>query len=111
MDALKSIGGGDLTTRAGAALRARPAGLGEAKGATEAGGTAFVDAMGGALQNVNRLQGEASRLSREFQMESADVGIEETMIAMQKASLGFQAVVQVRNKVVQAYNDIMNMNV
>jgi flagellar hook-basal body complex protein FliE len=33
------------------------------------------------------------------------------MIAMQKASLSFQAVVQVRNKVVQAYNDIMNMPV
>jgi flagellar hook-basal body complex protein FliE len=44
-------------------------------------------------------------------MENPDVGLEETMIAMQKASLGFQAAVQVRNKVVQAYNDIMNMNV
>ena len=111
MDALKSIGSGDLTTRAGASPRAQITGLSETKGATEAGDTSFLDAMGGALENVNRLQGNATKLSREFQMESADVGIEETMIAMQKASLGFQAVVQVRNKVVQAYNDVMNMNV
>ncbi len=71
----------------------------------------FIDAIGGALDKVSQLQQNSSGLSKEFQMENPDVGLEETMIAMQKASLGFQAAVQVRNKVVQAYNDIMNMNV
>jgi flagellar hook-basal body complex protein FliE len=71
----------------------------------------FVDAIGGALDKVNQLQESSANLSKEFQMENPDVGLEETMIAMQKASLGFQAAVQVRNKVVQAYNDIMNMSV
>jgi len=111
MDALKSIISGDVTTKVGTALRSLPDGPGGVNAATEAGGATFLDAMGGALESVNRLQGDATKLSRGFQMENADISIEETMIAMQKASLGFQAVVQVRNKVVQAYNDIMNMPV
>ncbi|MDE2437527.1 MAG: flagellar hook-basal body complex protein FliE, partial [Sphingomonadales bacterium] len=37
--------------------------------------------------------------------------IEQTMVAMQKAQIGFQTVLQVRNKLVAAYTDIMNMNV
>jgi flagellar hook-basal body complex protein FliE len=83
-------------------------GADQATGAEKVG---FVDAIGGALDKVNQLQESSANLSKEFQMENPDVGLEETMIAMQKASLGFQAAVQVRNKVVQAYNDIMNMNV
>jgi flagellar hook-basal body complex protein FliE len=70
-----------------------------------------MEAIGGAVDKVSELQGESRSLSRDFQLEKGDVGLEETMIAMQKASLGFQAAVQVRNKVVQAYNDIMNMPV
>jgi flagellar hook-basal body complex protein FliE len=80
----------------------------QAAGAQKVG---FVDAISGALDKVNQLQDSSASLSKEFQMENPDVGLEETMIAMQKASLGFQAAVQVRNKVVQAYNDVMNMNV
>jgi flagellar hook-basal body complex protein FliE len=39
------------------------------------------------------------------------VSIEETMIAMQKAQIGFQGAIAVRNRLVQAYTDIMNMQV
>jgi flagellar hook-basal body complex protein FliE len=39
------------------------------------------------------------------------VSLEETMVAMQKSQIGFQATLQVRNKLVQAYSDIMNMQV
>jgi flagellar hook-basal body complex protein FliE len=45
------------------------------------------------------------------QMDNPTVGLEETMVAMQKAQLGFQATLQVRNRLVQAYSDIMNMQV
>jgi flagellar hook-basal body complex protein FliE len=74
-------------------------------------GPSFMEAIGGAVDKVSELQSESSSLSKDFQLEKGDVGLEETMIAMQKASLGFQAAVQVRNKVVQAYNDVMNMPV
>jgi flagellar hook-basal body complex protein FliE len=71
----------------------------------------FGEAINDALNNVSAAQGDASTLSREFQLENPNVSLEETMIALQKASLGFQAAVQVRNKLVTAYNDIMNMQV
>jgi flagellar hook-basal body complex protein FliE len=71
----------------------------------------FSDAISAALEQVSAQQAAGTRLSREFQMENPNVSLEETIIAMQKASLGFQATVQVRNKLVQAYNDLMNMNV
>jgi flagellar hook-basal body complex protein FliE len=52
-----------------------------------------------------------TRLQREVQLDSPTVSLEETMVAMQKAQLGFQATLQVRNRLVQAYSDIMNMQV
>jgi flagellar hook-basal body complex protein FliE len=51
------------------------------------------------------------RLQREVQLDNPNVSLEETMVAMQKAQIGFQATLQVRNKLVQAYSDIMNMQV
>ena len=76
-----------------------------------AGASSFGDAMTQALKGVSAAQAESSRLQREVQMDNPTVSLEETMIAMNRASLGFQAVVQVRNRLVQAYSDIMNMQV
>ena len=59
----------------------------------------------------SRSQSEASRLQREVQLDNPTVSLEETMVAMQRAQIGFQAVVQVRNRLVQAYSDVMNMQV
>jgi flagellar hook-basal body complex protein FliE len=50
-------------------------------------------------------------MQREVQLDNPTVSIEQTMIAMQKAQIGFQATIQVRNKMVQAYSDIMSMQV
>jgi flagellar hook-basal body complex protein FliE len=71
----------------------------------------FRQAMTQALQSVSASQREASRLQREVQLDNPSVSIEQTMIAMQKAQIGFQATLQVRNKLVQAYSEIMNMQV
>ncbi len=73
--------------------------------------TDFRSEMAQALKSVSRSQSESSRLQREVQMENPTVSLEETMVAMQKAQLGFQAVVQVRNRLVQAYSEVMNMQV
>ena len=62
------------------------------------------------LKEVNSLQ-ETSRVSQEeFQM-GGDIPLTDVVMNMQKASLAFEATVQVRNKVMQAYQDIMNMPV
>lgn len=71
----------------------------------------FRSEMSQALRAVSQAQSRASRLQREVQLENPTVSLEETMIAMQKAQLGFQAVMQVRNRLVQAYSEVMNMQV
>jgi flagellar hook-basal body complex protein FliE len=71
----------------------------------------FRTAMASALENVSKAQLEASRLQREVTLGNPDVSLEETMVAMQKAQIGFQATLQVRNRLVQAYSEIMNMQV
>lgn len=54
------------------------------------------------------LQG-ADALATRFQMGDPSVSLEESMVALQKANVTFQAAVQVRNKVIAAYQDIMNL--
>ena len=71
----------------------------------------FQTSLANALKGVSDSQNEATRLQHEVQMDNPTVSIEETMVAMQKAQIGFQAAVQVRNKLVSAYTDIMNMQV
>lgn len=74
-------------------------------------GAGFQQALGKALGAVNKAHIEATAMQREVQLDNPTVSIEQTMIAMQKAQIGFQATLQVRNRLVQAYSDIMNMQV
>ncbi len=83
------------------------------------GGTGSVGGVGGgfsgalktALNSVSAAQNESTRLQQEVQMENPKVSLEETMVAIQKAQIGFTATLHVRNRMVQAYTDIMNMQV
>jgi flagellar hook-basal body complex protein FliE len=92
-----------------------PSGLGRAgagggvQGAT--GSEGFGAALQGALRSVSAAQDTAAGMQREVQMENPAVSLEETMVAIQKAQIGFQATLHVRNRMVQAYTDIMNMQV
>jgi flagellar hook-basal body complex protein FliE len=80
-------------------------------GTKSAGGVSFGKSLEDALANLSRQQDHSQTMAREFQAENPNVTLEETMIAMQQSSLSFQAAVQVRNKLVTAYNEIMNMQV
>lgn len=71
----------------------------------------FSTALKGALQSVSAAQNRSGDLQKEVQMENPSVSLEETMVAIQKAQIGFQATLHVRNRMVQAYTDIMNMQV
>ncbi len=75
------------------------------------GSVDFSSMLKGALNEVNATQGKAETLAREFQLGNPKVSLEEAMVALQKSSLSFQFLVQVRNKVITAYHDIMNMQV
>jgi flagellar hook-basal body complex protein FliE len=76
-----------------------------------AGGVDFIASLDSALKNVSSNQRASSELQRQFQLENPNVSLEETMIAMNKSSISFQAAVQVRNRLVQAYESVMNMPV
>lgn len=69
----------------------------------------FQDALTSAVGNVNEMQMESNSLRARYEAGDDEVSLTEVMLASQKASLGFNATLQVRNRLVQAYQDIMNM--
>ena len=71
----------------------------------------FSDMLGQAVNKVHETQQVSSQLASAFEMGQGGVDLTEVMIASQKASVSFQAMTQVRNKLVQAYQDIMQMPV
>jgi flagellar hook-basal body complex protein FliE len=89
----------------------RPDGMPRNDAAQGAGGTSFAGAMQQALKTVSAQQTESSRLQREVTLGNPTVSLEQAVIAGQKAQIGFQAAIQVRNRLLSAYTDIMNMQV
>lgn len=71
----------------------------------------FNDLFSRAVNSVNELQKNAGALSTAYAQGDESVDLADVMIAGEKAKIGFQATVQVRNKVIEAYQDIMNMPV
>lgn len=84
---------------------------GQNSSAEGAGGVEFGEALKAALEQVNAAQGEATQLQQEFDLNAPNVNLHEVMASLQKASLSFQTMVQVRNRLVSAYQEIMNMQV
>jgi flagellar hook-basal body complex protein FliE len=85
----------------------RPDGMPLARAPEAAAGGSFQSAMAQALQSVSRSQQESQTLQRELQLDNPSVSLEQTMVAMQKSQLGFQATLQVRNRLVQAYSCLL----
>ena len=77
----------------------------------EAGAPSFSDMLGQAVNKVSETQQAASQLATAFEMGQSGVDLTDVMIASQKSSVSFTAMTQVRNKLVQAYQDIMQMPV
>ena len=61
------------------------------------------------IDSVNDTQQAAGKMAVAFETGDTNVSLAEVMIASQKASVSFQAMLQVRNKLVEAYKDVMNM--
>ena len=76
-----------------------------------AGGVDFAQVLQGALADVSAAQKEARAMAQDFSAGDPNVNLQDVMVNLQKASLSFQQMVQVRNKLVTAYQDIMNMPV
>lgn len=74
-------------------------------------GVSFAEVLKDALQDVSAASKEARNMSNEFTAGNPEVKLQDVMVNLEKASLSFQQMVQVRNKLVTAYQDIMNMPV
>lgn len=72
-------------------------------------GEGFGDLLKNAIDKVNDTQMEASRMATAFEQGDPRVELTQVMIQLQKASVSFQAMTQVRNKLVAAYEDVMKM--
>ena len=106
---LKPFDFANAVARAGLRTDGQPIGTKPTSATTAA--ASFQDAMAQALRSVSDAQGEAQGLQQEFSLGNPEVSLEQTMMSMQKAQIGFQATLAVRNRLVQAYTDIMNMQV
>ncbi|MEQ6341977.1 MAG: flagellar hook-basal body complex protein FliE [Gammaproteobacteria bacterium] len=62
-----------------------------------------------AIEKVNDVQQQAGNLAQAFEAGDSKVELTEVMVGLQKASLSFQAMTQVRNKLVSAYQEVMSM--
>ena len=71
----------------------------------------FSELLSMAINNVNALQSNSASLATRLEMGDTSVTLSDTVIAREKASVAFEATVQVRNKLVDAYKEIMNMSV
>ena len=70
----------------------------------------FANLLRGALEQVNQTQQHASDLATAFQRGTPGVDLPQVMIETQKASVSFRALNEVRNRLISAYQDIMNMS-
>jgi len=86
-----------------------PGGGGGVGGAAGVGAPSFGDALGNALKKVNSLQAETRDLQAAFERGDPKADLARVMVAAQASSVAFRATVEVRNRLVQAYQDVMNM--
>ena len=85
----------------------RPASAAETAAPVQGGG--FGESLRRAISQVNGEQKEAQSLAQRFELGDPNASLAKVMLAQQSAQLSFRATVEVRNRLVQAYQDVMNM--
>jgi len=71
----------------------------------------FGDVLKSTIDQVNSAQQTSQEMQKQFELGDEGVNLQDVMVSLQKASLSFQTMVQARNKLVSAYQDIMNTQV
>ena len=96
---------GELQAMMFEAANTKPVATGQKVGAD------FKDMLNNAINNVNGLAKSSSNLQMRFDRGDEDISLSDVMIARNKSSVAFEATIQVRNKLVEAYKELMNMPV
>lgn len=89
----------------------RPDSIADPTRVEETEAPSFGEMFKAAIDTVNDVQKQASDLRTRYELGDTSVDLPEVMIAAQKSSVSFQAMVEVRNKMVEAYKTIQNMPV
>jgi flagellar hook-basal body complex protein FliE len=76
-----------------------------------AGSTDFAQVLQTSIARVSQVQEQAGAMAANFAAGNGTENLHEVMIELQKANISFQEMIQVRNKLVSAYHDVMNMQV
>lgn len=90
------------------APQAKPA---DAAAASHTGSASFATLIKQGLEQVNQAQQSADNLATAFQRGTPGVDLAQVMIESQKATVSFRAAAEVRNRMVSAYQEIMNMQI
>lgn len=89
----------------------QPTPINHTAGAGQVASASFADVLKQGLSQVNQTQQSADSMATAFQRGAPGVELADVMIEMQKASVSFRAVTEVRNRMVSAYQEIMNMQI
>jgi flagellar hook-basal body complex protein FliE len=92
------------------ALQARASGISETPAAA-AQPSDFANLMKNSVDHVASMQNKATALADAYEGGDKSVDLTKVMLEVQKASLAFRAMTEVRNKLVDAYQQVMNMSV
>lgn len=84
-----------------------PGGVQPGAGPSQEGG--FGATLSRAIDSVSKAQSHSGEMQRAFEMGDPRADLARVMVAMQQSSVAFRATVEVRNRLVQAYQDVMNM--
>lgn len=82
----------------------------KAQGDQSSEGVSFGSVLKDAITDINKLQNDADKAIAKVQLEDAG-SIHDAMIALEKAGISFQVMMQVRNKILDAYQEVMRMSV
>lgn len=85
--------------------------LGSTTGSGAAQGPSFANLLKSGLDAVNSTQQQADRLETAWERGDPGVNLASVMVEAEKASVSFQALAQVRNRLISVYQDIMNMSI
>ena len=99
------------TQLAGTAASMALGGVGSVAASAAGAGMDFVSALDSALKTVSQSGNQADGLQQQFQLGNPGVSLEQTMVAINQAQLNLSEAVQVRDRLTQAYSQIMNMQV
>jgi flagellar hook-basal body complex protein FliE len=92
-------------------LTAAAQGSGLEAGTAQSANGDFASLLKQSVDQVNEMQRSATQLSSAFNAGDPNVDVAQVMVALQKAGVAFQAMSEVRNRLVRAYQDIMSMQV